>query len=233
MPIKKNQIALVILLATLLFLFFMIPPLAINKIANKTTRFDLVHNSEGALGISNGRLTGNLNASIDKTENSVVGSWMIQVLFDSNYYYNNMSYALNSDYDLWDGRYVLNQSISIEMKIAGYEQTYQSSIGPGVMGITPFLEDFNTTYVFPVGQQQLVLIQWAYNLSTENDPVGIFSCALSINISIVQSSGGLSTAQTRIVSAAILLPCGLVVMETIRQHRKSRSEKSEFRNTSQ
>ncbi len=224
MQIKKDEIVLVFLTAALLILFFVIPPLLMTKTANKTMGINLVHDSEGTMGISNGVITGNLNVSMDKTENHVAGLWTIQMHFDSNYYYNNMSYALNLDYDLWDGRYILNQSISIKMKIADYQQTYQSSIGPGVLAITPFLNDFNITYVSPVGQQQLVLIYWAYSLSTEDNSVGSFSCALSINMSIAQSSGGLSSAQTRITSASILLPCSLVAIEAIRRHRKSRPE---------
>jgi len=176
-----------------------------NKNAVQEMNFQLLHDSDGNVGIPKGEIKGRYNASIVQNEDSVIGSWMLLLLFDSHLYYKNFSFAISLGYDLDYGHYSLNHSCSVSFPSAQYDKSWTGVYSPGFAYYIRTIDKTNITYASPVGNEQTVKLKWHYNLTAEEGGIGIYGCSLRANLTLLQESGGVRLYEPQVGIPVVLL----------------------------
>ncbi|MDF1537948.1 MAG: hypothetical protein P1Q69_03505 [Candidatus Thorarchaeota archaeon] len=157
--------------------------------------FVIEYDSTSTVRVSDGRLEGIFDITTRESESSVSFSLRLYQESLSTYSDQNLSFFMESECILGNGRYFVNQTMSFEFATSNDNKMWEMKElnPPGILVLNHSLSNSTSIYSPSTNNKQLVIILWELNLTSTIVPKEDYECMLSVQFSITERNNGIST----------------------------------------
>ena len=191
-PIKKVSMGFLVIIilsvSTLTILSFQ------EKEIVQSKYFVVECDSKPSVRISDGRFQGIFNTTTREFENSVSFSLRFYQELFSFYSNHNLSFIMESECILGNGRYDVNQTMRFELVTSNNDVMWEMKTlnPPGFLVLNHSLSNSTNIYEQDPNEKWIFIILWELNLTSSIVPKESYDCRLSIRYNLIESSNGIS-----------------------------------------